>query len=122
MSSHFHTSIEPEIADQGLPNAEHTIRIHSTKKVRGNETDGAFLSSVTFQLEKIFEDKDDGKGDMYISVTLLLDLNRGHLITRNFIASTGNESPSIVLVLMLHGECDFSEQGLDLTLSVIVEL
>jgi hypothetical protein len=88
LSSHFHTSIEPEIADQGLPNAEHTIRIRSTKKVRGNETDGAFLSSVTFQLEKIFEDKDDGKGDMYISMTLLLDFNRGHLITRNFIAST----------------------------------
>jgi hypothetical protein len=63
-SSHFHNSIEPEISDQGLPNAEHTIQIRSTKKVRGNETDGAFLSSVTFQFEKIFEDKDDGKGDI----------------------------------------------------------
>jgi hypothetical protein len=46
------------------PNAEHTIRIRSIKKVRVHETDGAFLSSVTFQLEKIFEDKDDGKGDI----------------------------------------------------------
>ncbi len=114
--------------------------------MRGNETDGAFLSSVTFQLEKIFEDKDDGKGDMYISMTLLLDFNRGHLITRNcnnIIAANisinlldvfiqqpiyllpslqvpVNESPSIVLLLMLHAECDFSELGLDLTLSVIV--
>ncbi|MFN9981272.1 MAG: hypothetical protein ACK53Y_15205, partial [bacterium] len=61
-----------------------------TKKVRGNETDGAFLSSVTFQLEKIFEDKDDGKGDIQPSSNETSNQNVVLLMSKQY-ASTGKK-------------------------------